>query len=155
MPWETQPSTLSKKKNGVLSLSIMFSISLPAITTLSNNPANETKTAQVEVHTEEIKPPTGELNSAIEMHRSAAQSPRYGLEQYKYSSPLISERAIDQPRRLKVIYIGAGISGIIAGIQFMKAVPDLDLVIYEKNPELGGTWYENKYPGCACGMAEP
>ncbi|KAE8156693.1 hypothetical protein BDV40DRAFT_309371 [Aspergillus tamarii] len=84
------------------------------------------------------------------MHRSAAQSPRYGLEQYKYSSPLISERAIDQPRRLKVIYIGAGISGIIAGIQFMKAVPDLDLVIYEKNPELGGTWYENKYPGCAC-----
>ena len=22
--------------------------------------------------------------------------------------------------------------------------------IYEKNPELGGTWYENRYPGCAC-----
>ncbi|KAE8135095.1 hypothetical protein BDV38DRAFT_273129 [Aspergillus pseudotamarii] len=84
------------------------------------------------------------------MDRSAAQSPGYRLDQYKHSNPLISERAIDQPRRLKVIYIGAGISGIIAGIQFMKAVPDLDLVIYEKNPELGGTWYENKYPGCAC-----
>ncbi|KAE8413601.1 hypothetical protein BDV36DRAFT_303981 [Aspergillus pseudocaelatus] len=84
------------------------------------------------------------------MDFSAAQTRGYGLDQYKYSSPLISERAIDQPRRLKVIYIGAGISGIIAGIQFMKAVPDLDLVIYEKNPELGGTWYENKYPGCAC-----
>jgi cation diffusion facilitator CzcD-associated flavoprotein CzcO len=23
-------------------------------------------------------------------------------------------------------------------------------VIYEKNPEVGGTWYENQYPGVAC-----
>lgn len=22
--------------------------------------------------------------------------------------------------------------------------------ILEKSPQLGGTWYENKYPGCAC-----
>ncbi|THC95666.1 hypothetical protein EYZ11_004879 [Aspergillus tanneri] len=54
-------------------------------------------------------------------------------------------------RPLKLIYVGAGISGIIAAIQFRKAVPHLELVIYEKNPELGGTWYENNYPGCACG----
>ncbi|OGM48979.1 hypothetical protein ABOM_003090 [Aspergillus bombycis] len=67
-----------------------------------------------------------------------------------YSSPFISERAIDQPRPLKVVYIGAGISGIIAAIRFIQAVPTLDFVIYEKNPELGGTWYENRYPGCAC-----
>lgn len=70
---------------------------------------------------------------------------------YKYASPLISERALDQPRPLKVVYIGAGISGILAAIKFRQTVPDIDLVIYEKNPELGGTWYENKYPGCACG----
>jgi hypothetical protein len=31
---------------------------------------------------------------------------------HKYLSPFISERAINQPRPLKVIYIGAGISGI-------------------------------------------
>jgi hypothetical protein len=66
-------------------------------------------------------------------------------------TPLISERAVDQPRPLKVIYIGAGISGILAAIKFRQAVPDLDLTIYEKNPDLGGTWYENQYPGCACG----
>ncbi|KAL4966094.1 flavin-containing monooxygenase [Aspergillus stella-maris] len=24
------------------------------------------------------------------------------------------------------------------------------LQIYEKNPAIGGTWYENRYPGCAC-----
>lgn len=66
-------------------------------------------------------------------------------------TPLISERAVNQPRPLKVIYIGAGISGILAAIKFREAVPGLDLTIYEKNPELGGTWYENQYPGCACG----
>ncbi|KAL4967067.1 flavin-containing monooxygenase [Aspergillus stella-maris] len=71
-------------------------------------------------------------------------------EQYKYFSPIISERAVKQPRPLKVIYIGAGISGILAAIKFREAVPNIDLTIYEKNPELGGTWYENKYPGCAC-----
>ncbi|OGM49652.1 hypothetical protein ABOM_001870 [Aspergillus bombycis] len=108
------------------------------------------KTSPVEVHTEEINSLAEEPSFATRMGRSAAQHSGYGLGQHEYSSPLISERAIDQPRPLKVIYIGAGISGIIAGIQFRKAVPDLDLIIYEKNPELGGTWYENKYPGCAC-----
>ncbi|CAK96698.1 hypothetical protein CBS115989_2154 [Aspergillus niger] len=73
-----------------------------------------------------------------------------GHQQANSSSPFISERPIDQPRPLKLIYIGAGISGIVAAIQFLKAVPHLELTIYEKNPELGGTWFENRYPGCAC-----
>ncbi|EEU48334.1 uncharacterized protein NECHADRAFT_75799 [Fusarium vanettenii 77-13-4] len=63
---------------------------------------------------------------------------------------LVSERPIDASRPLKVIYIGAGVSGILASIFFHKAVPSLDLVIYDKNPEVGGTWFENRYPGCAC-----
>ncbi|KAG5752886.1 hypothetical protein H9Q72_005652 [Fusarium xylarioides] len=25
-----------------------------------------------------------------------------------------------------------------------------ELVLYDKNPVIGGTWYENRYPGCAC-----
>lgn len=69
----------------------------------------------------------------------------------QFKPTIITERAVDEPRPLKVIYIGAGVSGILAAIQFRKFVPSLDLVIYEKNPEIGGTWYENKYPGCACG----
>lgn len=58
---------------------------------------------------------------------------------------MVTERPIDSPRALKVIYIGAGVSGIIAAIRFRQAVPGLDLVIYEKNPSVGGTWYENRY----------
>lgn len=72
-------------------------------------------------------------------------------QSYKYFTPFISERSVDEARPLKVIYIGAGISGILAAIKFREAVPNLDLTIYEKNSELGGTWFENKYPGCACG----
>jgi cation diffusion facilitator CzcD-associated flavoprotein CzcO len=25
--------------------------------------------------------------------------------------------------------------------------------VYEKNEDIGGTWLENRYPGCACGEA--
>ncbi|KAK9450521.1 uncharacterized protein V1518DRAFT_414073 [Limtongia smithiae] len=62
----------------------------------------------------------------------------------------MENRSIDEPRPIKVITIGAGISGIIAGIRFPQRIPNLDLVIYDKNPEVSGTWYENRYPGVAC-----
>lgn len=65
--------------------------------------------------------------------------------------PIISDRSVDDVRPLKVIHIGAGISGIIAGIRYPQYTKDLDLVIYDKNPQLGGAWWENRYPGCACG----
>lgn len=64
----------------------------------------------------------------------------------------ISARSVDTPRALKVIVIGAGVSGILAAIKLENSVRLLDLVIYDKNEDLGGTWFENKYPGCACGM---
>jgi cation diffusion facilitator CzcD-associated flavoprotein CzcO len=46
--------------------------------------------------------------------------------------------------------IGAGISGIIASIRLPQRVLNLSLQIYEKNSDIGGTWFENRYPGCAC-----
>ncbi|KIX92654.1 uncharacterized protein Z520_11683 [Fonsecaea multimorphosa CBS 102226] len=63
---------------------------------------------------------------------------------------VISERSIDEPRKIKVIIIGAGVSGILCALELKKRVEDLDLVIYDKNEQLGGTWFENRYPGCAC-----
>lgn len=44
------------------------------------------------------------------------------------------------------IIIGAGISGICAGIE----LDDLGIpyTIFEKNEDFGGTWFENRYPGC-------
>ena len=69
------------------------------------------------------------------------------------SSSIVSARSVDAVRPLKVICIGAGISGILAAIRLPEKLEKLELVIYDKNEELGGTWYENKYPGCACGKS--
>ncbi|KAI9730358.1 MAG: hypothetical protein M1834_005868 [Cirrosporium novae-zelandiae] len=54
---------------------------------------------------------------------------------------------IDSCRPIKVICIGAGISGILAGIRFPQRIKNLDFTIYEKNIDVGGTWFENRYPG--------
>lgn len=31
-----------------------------------------------------------------------------------------------------------------------RYLDNVDFVAYEKSPELGGTWLDNRYPGCAC-----
>lgn len=46
----------------------------------------------------------------------------------------------------KMIIIGAGMSGILAGIVFKSQGVPFEII--EKNPDLGGTWYDNTYPGC-------
>ncbi|CAA0106736.1 putative monooxygenase [Halioglobus japonicus] len=50
---------------------------------------------------------------------------------------------------LRVVVIGAGMSGILAGIKLREAGVD-DFVIYEKADRVGGTWRENTYPGLTC-----
>ncbi|RMJ21396.1 monooxygenase [Aspergillus sp. HF37] len=63
---------------------------------------------------------------------------------------IIEERSIDHARPMRVVVIGSGLSGIIASIRLRQRVSNLDLCIYEKNDDVGGTWLENRYPGCAC-----
>jgi 4-hydroxyacetophenone monooxygenase len=47
---------------------------------------------------------------------------------------------------LHVLIVGAGVSGLALGAQLGRlGVP---FTIIEKNPEVGGTWYDNRYPGC-------
>jgi 4-hydroxyacetophenone monooxygenase len=49
-------------------------------------------------------------------------------------------------RQLKVLVIGAGMSGILAGIRLSQAGIGFEIV--ESNPDVGGTWLVNTYPGC-------
>jgi cation diffusion facilitator CzcD-associated flavoprotein CzcO len=62
----------------------------------------------------------------------------------------VSEAFFEQPRKVRVIVIGCGASGILLAYKFQKHMPDCDIIIYEKNYDIGGTWLENRYPGCAC-----
>lgn len=59
-------------------------------------------------------------------------------------SSMVFDHEIDEPRPIKVICVGAGISGILTGIRLPQQVENLDLVIYDKNSDVGGTWLENK-----------
>ena len=49
---------------------------------------------------------------------------------------------------LRVIVIGAGMSGLLAAIKLAEA--GIDFAIVEKADRLGGTWRENTYAGIAC-----
>jgi len=62
----------------------------------------------------------------------------------------LNDIPVENLRPLKVIVIGAGYSGIYAGIRIPEKLRNVELVIYEKNAGAGGTWYENRYLGCAC-----
>ena len=67
------------------------------------------------------------------------------------SKCFVEPRSVDESRALRVVIIGSGISGIISSIRFRQRIPNVDICVYEKNSDIGGTWYENRYPGCACG----
>ncbi|KAF2789860.1 FAD/NAD(P)-binding domain-containing protein [Melanomma pulvis-pyrius CBS 109.77] len=62
----------------------------------------------------------------------------------------LNDTPIENFRPIKVIVIGAGYSGIYCGIRIPEKIRNAELVIYEKNAGVGGTWWENKYLGCAC-----
>ena len=55
------------------------------------------------------------------------------------------QRSTDFP----IAIIGAGFSGIGAAIQLIKAGIH-SFTIFERAGEIGGTWRDNTYPGCAC-----
>jgi cation diffusion facilitator CzcD-associated flavoprotein CzcO len=50
---------------------------------------------------------------------------------------------------LSAIIVGAGVSGLCAGIALRRAGIE-DFAILEKADQLGGTWRDNHYPGAAC-----
>ena len=49
----------------------------------------------------------------------------------------------------RVVVVGTGFSGLGMAIQLKKAGID-DFVVLEKAADVGGTWRDNSYPGCAC-----
>ncbi|KAM0335538.1 hypothetical protein ACHAQA_000586 [Verticillium albo-atrum] len=65
-----------------------------------------------------------------------------------------ASRRLDGPihseKHIRVICIGAGASGLLVAYKLQKHFNNFSLAVYEKNEAVSGTWWENKYPGCAC-----
>ncbi|KAF7556420.1 hypothetical protein G7Z17_g1383 [Cylindrodendrum hubeiense] len=62
----------------------------------------------------------------------------------------LEDHPIDEHPPIRVVVVGAGISGLVAGILLPAKVPGLDLTIYERNDDIGGVWHSNVYPGVRC-----
>ncbi|KAF2653519.1 FAD/NAD(P)-binding domain-containing protein [Lophiostoma macrostomum CBS 122681] len=57
---------------------------------------------------------------------------------------------IHAQRHVRIICIGAGASGLLMAYKLQRHFKNFSLTVYEKNAEVSGTWFENRYPGCAC-----
>jgi cation diffusion facilitator CzcD-associated flavoprotein CzcO len=53
------------------------------------------------------------------------------------------------PGHHRIVIVGAGIAGVGMGVRLRQRGAE-DFLILERNDQLGGTWFEHTYPGCAC-----
>ena len=63
-----------------------------------------------------------------------------------YGQPGIEDIPQDKRGAFHVIVIGSGMSGILAAYRLKQA--GISYTVVEKNSDVGGTWFENSYPGC-------
>ncbi len=61
----------------------------------------------------------------------------------------LQARSDTQPQHVRVAIVGAGFSGLGVAIR-LKQRGIHDFVIIERASDVGGTWRDNTYPGCAC-----
>ncbi|MEA2158462.1 MAG: hypothetical protein QOD66_842 [Solirubrobacteraceae bacterium] len=54
----------------------------------------------------------------------------------------------------EVAIVGSGFAGLGMAIELKRSGSD-DFVVLERGDELGGTWRDNHYPGCACDVPTP
>lgn len=84
------------------------------------------------------------ISGDFEQHRSLLEH-ELGIAQ-DLGAPGWTMGEVASGKRFRVAVIGAGVSGIAAAYRLQQA--EVDFTIYEKNEEVGGVWWENRYPGC-------
>src|SRR6185503_6354084 len=65
---------------------------------------------------------------------------------------LAQGETMSSPMHTHVAIVGSGFSGLGAAIR-LKQEGFSDFVILERADDVGGTWRDNRYPGCACDVA--
>lgn len=53
------------------------------------------------------------------------------------------------PTSANVVIVGSGFSGLAMAVRLKRSGRD-DFIVLERTRDVGGTWRDNSYPGCAC-----
>ncbi|KAL5621545.1 hypothetical protein BROUX41_006445 [Berkeleyomyces rouxiae] len=103
-----------------------------------------------------IRKTKARISRIMSRHSNPSRSPHDEAPSRASSSEASVSYAVQNvpisfPRPIRIITIGAGASGInlIRTLRDQLEGP-FEHVVYDKNPQVGGTWYENRYPGCRC-----
>jgi len=54
------------------------------------------------------------------------------------------------PQHVRTLIVGAGFAGIGMAAKLLQEQPATDILVIEQAEDIGGTWRDNTYPGCAC-----
>jgi 4-hydroxyacetophenone monooxygenase len=95
-------------------------------------------------------PPSDEvLQAAMNLAAGEKVPSEYGpmVREQMGLGPILAPQLLNPPADFKVVIIGAGVTGVLAGIK-LDQLGLSSFTILEKNPEPGGTWWQNSYPGC-------
>jgi len=67
-----------------------------------------------------------------------------------FSNYAIPEAPAFTKRPMRLIVVGAGASGLQIAYKAERQLENVTINVYDKNSDIGGTWLENRYPGCTC-----
>ena len=95
-------------------------------------------------------PPSDDVLQAAMNHAVGAVVPaayRQMAREQAGIGPVEPQAPLDAPQGFHVLIIGSGVTGVLAA----RTLLELGLgnfTVVDRNPEPGGTWYVNRYPGC-------
>ncbi|MES2494494.1 MAG: NAD(P)/FAD-dependent oxidoreductase [Pseudomonadota bacterium] len=92
------------------------------------------------------RPSNAELAAMLSVAMTETVPPEYGDVVAASMGFEDAPAPVESSRPLKAIIIGGGISGMAAAMELHQR--GIAYRIFEKNEDFGGTWWENRYPGC-------
>lgn len=97
-----------------------------------------------------LEPPDDDVLQAAMDHAVGAPVPaayRTMVREQTGIGPVAPPAPLAAPEGFRVVIIGAGVTGVLAA-RMLDRLGLRDFTVLERNPEPGGTWYVNQYPGC-------
>lgn len=75
--------------------------------------------------------------AASAVNGNAAEYPEpHPHQTHRFRELELEQRYIDEPRKLRVVVVGAGLAGVTAGTLLPAKVPNIELTIFEKNADV-------------------